>query len=384
MADKIQEFSTDDLDALSRPSGETAITNLVTETPGGGSEEEDNDELDFGDVPVIEGKEKQEEKPANEESDLIDELNSEEEETTEEIGQGNDQPAVSVLSKLAAQLLQEHTGAAVTDIPKNLDSKGLLSLLAGRLAPKLHPAAAALQQTIDQGGTVEGFLENFTAYDQMLARSDEDLVNMDLSQKYGKNDKNLHGLSEDGIKARVAKMKESGDLELRAIEIRNYLSSEKIKHMEQMAAPAEPIKPVDVTTEDFKKGFDSDFNRYADKAFANKDLFGITHKNADKFVTAMKGLAHKATFPDKETRIGAFQAALKDGEQFVKMAALFELARTNKLALELNASKRNVSRELAAYLDKDARTGKAKSKQSQDGGLNADDLNALSRPSFAG
>lgn len=379
-----QELGKDDLDDLARPEGDALNTLELSKSKGGGQEDDDKDELDLGDVPPFEGKEREDKTPKDEEEDPLDTLSDDEEGITEEAGQGNDQSKASVLSRFASQLLQQHTGAPVADIPKDLDQKGLLSLLQEKLAPKLHPAAAALQSTIDKGGTVEQFLENFTAYDNMLAQSDEQLVALDLTQRYGKNDKTPHGLSEDGIKARVAKMKESGDLELRAIELRNFLSSEKNKQMQQMAAPAAPAPPVDVTTKEFKEGWDSDFKKYAEPAFASQDLFGITHTNKEKFVAAMKDLAYKATFPDKETRAGKFQTALKDPAQFVKIAALYELAQSGKLALDLKASKRNVAREVAAYLDKDARPGKAKSRNNQDGGFNASDLNDLVRPSLVG
>ena len=99
----------------------------------------------------------------------------------------------------------------------------------------LHPDVARLNELVNSGVPFEQAIQEFNHIDNLSNLNDYDLVKLSYMHKFGADENNPNGWSEEKIDATLAKMEATGMLEVKAEEVRAELEQEKASAFEQMS-----------------------------------------------------------------------------------------------------------------------------------------------------
>jgi hypothetical protein len=105
----------------------------------------------------------------------------------------------------------------------------------GQQESNLHPDVARLNELVSSGVPFEQAIQQFNDIDNLSNLNDYDLVKLSYMHKFGADENNPNGWSDEKIEATLAKMEATGMLEVKAEEVRAELEAEKQTAFEQMS-----------------------------------------------------------------------------------------------------------------------------------------------------
>jgi hypothetical protein len=258
--------------------------------------------------------------------------------------QGNDTTG-TLKEILQAQIAK--TGKVV-ELPDDINDDNFAEKLLELGRQGLHPEVIRLQEAIEAGQTPEQYFESFSALDRAIALPDKELVRRNLLATKGKSEANPDGWDEEKITKRIERM---GELELedKAEEVRDYLKQQRNERRQSMQAGGR--QAPDPSTPEFRKAFDSSFSAVFDDVMKDPDIYGLKLADPGK-QKALKNRMGTVLYPDAKTRQNQFVEALQNPKEAMKMAMLWDMARSGALRLGVGKNQADTKRQVSDLLAK--------------------------------
>ena len=285
---------------------------------------------------------------------------------------GDDAASQPTFRETLSGLISKRTGKPV-ELPENVDEENFVDAVMELGKKTLHPEALRLQAAIEAGMDPREYYQSFSQYDQMMKLPDRELVHRQLKQAYGQSDERPHGLSDEDIESRLDRLEQNGDLKIEAIRLRDGIAKQKQDREQELESYSNQNRGPDPSDPKFKKLFNENLSKVFDEV-AGEGFFGI--KFADpKHQEGMKKRIGQVLYPSAESRMSEFNEAMSDEKQFLKIAVLWDLARSGRLKVDLAAANAAARRNVADFL-----TNKTPSSASRSGKGDKVDFSVFSKP----
>lgn len=261
--------------------------------------------------------------------------------------QGNGD-AFNIRSAIESQLAKSL--GQVIKLPEDTTEENFAQKLIDIGRQSLSPEALRLQNAIDSGVNPADFYRSFNQYDNALSMNDSELVTRSLKASFGKSEDRPDGWDDAKIADRVSRM-DQDSLEERAFEIRKNIRAQKQARLSEMSQESGAQRGPDPSSPEFKKTFDEGFSQVFDDVVRDGDVYGMKFAS-DKTKEAVSQRMSKVLFPDAKTGESEFIKALRDPKESMKIAMMWDMARTGRLQVGARKNMAALKTSLADHLSK--------------------------------
>lgn len=262
-------------------------------------------------------------------------------------------------------------------VPEDLTQENLFDKVEQLSNQNISPEARRLNDLLQNGGSIDDYIEERGQFDRLINMSDEELIAADLRNRYGKSADRPNGWDEDKInKSLEAKKSRPDELAEKAQDIRELAQSAKAKRDQEMAAYGKP-QAVDFNDPKVIARFDKAIEEGVADIVKDGNLYGIT-LSKDELSTLPLHMK-KLMMADPETGIAPGVKNLYNGKDLMKAALLLDLAEKGRIRLAVSEGKEGAKRTFLDLLD-----SKPNEQTSAESTGAIPDINKLAAPSQLG
>lgn len=215
---------------------------------------------------------------------------------------------------------------------EGLTTENLLDELSKFLSPPIRPEAYEVHQALEQGETIESFLERINAPDRLISLDDRELMTQVYKDRYGKTERKPDGWDDERIKQAVDARERSGLLMTDAEDAREGLRKIKAERLERLGQH-EASTRADYSSPEFQKMLDRHIGAAVEdtlKEDGNK-LFGLD-LGAEGQKDEIAAIAKKWLQPDPVTRTNKLLAYVDKNNNAIRLSYLLEQIESGRLS----------------------------------------------------